>query len=914
MTLLRQHTRAVRMILCVAALGVAFALLTSWLSPAQGFMGICDPNTTLPLPAEPGASTGASLSASTTQVNGWTVVSGRMTPMDAYGGNGYDWHTYATGCMDFSVGTMVGNIMFMVFVSAPATILGAITQFAFSTTIVNALLPFVGGGVSSLNDSVFRTWAPMVIAFVLIGVLFALARGRSQKGLGDMAWMVTVIVIVGMLASPVGPQLLQKVNDTTRNLTSCVMFAATAGCSAGGNANSMTVGMVDSLSFDTWATGALGDIAKDPMPATVSYGERKEPFMVNEDRSMTVPLNVIPAQTPGAPTWAETFRWTQTYTHNEMHAMKNNPALRCSVSESQNIANLSENHPIKDSESTSELCGFKWMLRGAMFSHLLDNAPDSYATAVGKGMERVSVSFVSALTVFPIIILLLVLGFLVLMYQVEMLLLFITSPVVALLAMKSKTTGRRWFDMALATLVKWVSAGMVLGLVMMLVDWSGEVMNSLLSTGGGMAMIVGVASRGILVLLFVIVALVMFFKIQGMLLSATGLDSAANNGSKGKAVMGALGLGALGAAAGAVGAGAGVTAGVRGKAAAMGAARGAMGRTRSGTQYALERAHGAGQRVRNKWEGEPAADEAVGAPEGGQKVRSTAAPEAPPLPAGVEPREDVQGAWTDLMSQPDIQEALELTPEEDQQVQALAERAAEAHAKAEEARGTLEEKIAEKMQTALTTARQDVDNGADPAFAERAAFESVLNDPYLRQLDEVVQARQAKAVEAEDALREGAPDKAGELVRAMNEMDADTLQAELGLSEDTMEKVARYRSVAQRAMYDALPAPDLDSSAPAQALARARAAADRDEETAPVPVGGNLPNEALARARRMMGVQQTVVERTVVHEQGMDERAVREAIRKGMQEGAAGPHQQAPPLQQVRVQAPPPPPAPRRAE
>src|SRR5690606_37859364 len=86
-----------------------------------------------------------------------------------------------------------------------------------------------------------------------------------------------------------------------------------------------------------------------------------------------------------------------------------------------------------------------------------------------------------------------------------------------------------------------------------------------------------------------------------------------NNGTKGKAVLGAIGLGAVGAAAGAVGAGAGVTAGVRAKAAAMGAARGAMGRSRTGTQYALERAHTAGKRARSQWEdkSEAAPDEDV---------------------------------------------------------------------------------------------------------------------------------------------------------------------------------------------------------------------------------------------------------------------------------------------------------------
>lgn len=925
MTLVRRHTRAVWLVLCVAALGVALALLTSWLAPAQGFMGICDPNTTLPLPAEPGKQTGVALSATTTQVDGWTVVSTPMSPMDAYGGAGYDWHTFAEGCLDFSVGTTVGNILFTIFVSVPATILGAITQFAFSTTIVNALLPFVGGGVNDLSNSVFRNWAPMVIAFVLIGVLITIARGRGQKGLGDLGWMVTVIGIVGLLASPVGPQFLQKVNDTTRQITSCVMFAATAGCSAGDNANTMTVGMVDTLSFDTWATGALGDIAKDPMPASVSYGERKDPYMVNEDRQVTVPLDVIPAQNPGAPTWAETLRWTQTYTHNEMHAMKNNAALRCSVSSSQNIANLSENNPIADSDSTSELCGFKWLLRGAMYSHLLDHNPDAYSSAIGKGMERVMVSFISMFTVFPIAILLLVLGFMVLIYQMEMLLLFITSPVVALLAMKSKSTGRRWFDMALAVLVKWISAGLVLGLVMMLVDWSGELMNELVAISGGMAMNLVVASRGILVLLFVIVGLLMFFKIQSMLLSATGLEGTSNNGTKGKAFMGALGLGAVGAVAGAAGAGAGVAGGVRAKAAAMGAARGAMGRSRTGTQYALERAHNAGKKIGSQAQ-DAASQEPTGTAEAGEKDR-TIRPEIPPLPQEVEAHEDVQEAWTTLMEQPDIQKSLDLSPEQEQQVSGLAQRATEARARVDEARETLDAKMAHKMEEALAKARVDVANGADPAFAERAAFESVRDDPYLRQLDEVVQAREAKAEEAEEALREAMPDKAGELVRAMNTMDADTLQVEFGLSEDTMEKVARYRSVAQRAIYDAIPEPETVSNAPAEALARARAAAQQSPDPAPAPVpaptpasvpapapvpgGGGLATEALARARHMTQVQHTIVERTTVPNQGgMDERGLREAVRKGMQDGAQNQTAPAPP---VRVQqAPPPPPAPKR--
>src|SRR5690606_25478150 len=134
--------------------------------------------------------------------------------------------------------------------------------------------------------------------------------------------------------------LAKKVNDSVRDIGACITFGSTgAGCgSTDGDSVDYASGMVESCAADSWAVGVFGDRATGKVSA--DYPDFKLPITKRDPNpkildtwtgGIAVPVDAIPSATPGDPTWAEVWRWTQTYTRTEARAMAQNAALRCSM-------------------------------------------------------------------------------------------------------------------------------------------------------------------------------------------------------------------------------------------------------------------------------------------------------------------------------------------------------------------------------------------------------------------------------------------------------------------------------------------------------------------------------------------------------------------------------------------------------
>lgn len=503
--------------------------------PAQaGFMGLCDADTSFPIPAKPPRGAGpvghvhrieASYDRSFLAVG---LPEGATSPVRQFSGAGLTWFPWGHSCMDAGVvaDTMLANGLFETLVLWPARLLGVMLDAGYGTGLVDALLNVAEPVVTSLSEHVFLQWAPVMIMFVLIGATWKAARGRGRQAFSQIAWMAAVTAIVTGLLTTGGISLLRDVNRYISHLTACVTFGTTAvGCEAGGEAGRLdySSAMVDSLAADTWAHGMLGDRAVEPAPKTLTITQRHDAFPRLQDSwEVPVPVDAVPAAKAGAPTWGELLRWTQTYTTAELRHMQDDAAARCTMNpqQSPSIQNVTNGPNHHQHLSEDELCSLKWLVRAGIVAELVEDDPDSLATFRGEGAGRVPTALAAA-GIAPLAVGIGVIAALVLVLQLELVLLVVAAPVVALFALRDPRMGRRWGEAILATIVKRIAMGLTLGLVLWAMNGVAAAVRSI-----GWVGLMAPAGTTVLTIAIMVAGVQVLRRIQGMLLTTVQIEDA----------------------------------------------------------------------------------------------------------------------------------------------------------------------------------------------------------------------------------------------------------------------------------------------------------------------------------------------------------------------------------------------------
>lgn len=563
--------------------------------PAQGsFLGLCDSDTTFPAPsAATGTPThGGTVRATQLGDETFTVVTANPnanTPVRQYGGAGLEWHPWGQSCMDAMplANTAVGQFLFEIVVLWPARILGLIIGYGFSTGIVDSILDAADGFVTGLSGNVFTAWAPLVVGLVLGWGVILIGRGRAKQALSSIGWMAVLLAATGLFLTPAGVGAMKSVNSTIASVTDCVAFGSTGdGCDINREENiSYANAMVENLATDLWGIGAMGDMA---METPESYTLRIPVvsgliFRTERELEYAIPVTAIPAVEQGKPTWGEIWRWTQTYTRAELGAMQSNPSLMCFESPEQSppLAHILDAKGL----DSGELCAAKWTTRAAIIAHVMAKNPGTMGAIRGDGMGRMSAAGAGIGT----LVLALGLGVMaamVFIYQLELVLLFLAAPIVALFGLRTPRVVRRWSEMMLVTAVKRVAIGFVLGLLL----WASNFI-AVSTSGLGMTGIFFPTTRALLTIGLMIAAALVFGKIKDLLLEAVVVPDSTGMAEEGGKKLLHTGVAA---ASGALAAGSGL----RLAGAARGAGRAALhGATSTRGAWGAGMAGGTGARV-----------------------------------------------------------------------------------------------------------------------------------------------------------------------------------------------------------------------------------------------------------------------------------------------------------------------------
>lgn len=639
--LTRPVTRTVT--LALAALIASMVVLTGLQLVTQnqahaavptGILNACDTNTSFPVPIAPPARDnydGVPIDAKKTASPAgnkleFNRVPWTTSPVAAYDGAGLKLFSFSTTvCSGSSVATMVetniANTFLTYLTVLPTKILGAVLGFVFSTTLSDALIGGLSGAVNALQSNLFLRWAPLMVSAALVGILWNLARKRGQKFLSEFGWLVLVVAAIGGLVSPQGVGLVKNVNDYTSSITACATFAMTAGCDENGTMGSSSIesSMLESLATPTWGIASMGSRATQPLTeGSMQFVGRGDDPQVSDPGAGTpaidIPKDAIPAVIAGKPTWGEAWRWTQTYTQAEMQAMAATPALRCDFAQSPSLADLSNPSSRYDGARKGELCWYKWVVRAALVSTIAQTDPTALGVITGVDDTRTS-SVASGLGIMPLSVGIIAMGLMILLYQIELVGMFIIAPVVALVALKNPQAAHKWGQEVAGAVMKRIAVGVTAGIVLFFVQRITTAMAGSMPAGAGL--LFGPLLTALVCILALIAGFMLFKKINGMLLSGAGLpeQDAAGDGLKKVASTAALGLAAATGGASAAGAG------LRLKGAAAGLMRsGAVGgnAVRSGSR--------AGQR---------AGDHVRQQNAGGRDTTTPPTPQAPPAGAPV---------------------------------------------------------------------------------------------------------------------------------------------------------------------------------------------------------------------------------------------------------------------------------------
>lgn len=480
-------------------------------------------------------------------------------------GDGLSFATFGLSmCHDTpaQVATTIGDTAWSLLAVWPAKIVGLGLDWALSGALSTILLGIIQAPLEALYGSVFLAWAPLVVALTTIGIMIGIARRRG-RAVGDFAWMITVLVLTGIIASPTGIAIATGATQAVGKAATCAATAPMGGCQDGQGTISSTV--VDTLLMQSWGAAALGDVADEPMPATITLNEELKDTTpdIRDSYTVTIPLEAIPAGTDGVVSYADTLRWTGVYTAAEATLMRSTPEYRCSVRDRlPTIGDVTgATHKGLDPQ---QLCSYKALVRAALYSDLATSHPGSFASATGKSSAAMGAALSALFGLLPLLIGIALVALVALVAELELVSLFLSAPLVGLGALRSPAVGRRWATELAGSLVRRLSVGLALGIALWAVSAISVTMTKLLageaggSTTAGVA-ITAVAPKLLPVAVAVVSALAMLgafkllTKLQGILLAGVGLPDAGGSGTgeeRGRQVAAA----AVGAAAGAVGA------------------------------------------------------------------------------------------------------------------------------------------------------------------------------------------------------------------------------------------------------------------------------------------------------------------------------------------------------------------------
>ena len=588
----RRFVTSLTMIIGVLALifGITVAGMVSSQPANAAIWDFCKADQTFAGPLPSGGIQSGGVDAQVQKVGDHDLswVASTDTPAAAYEGAGMTWYTFGASCADFPLSgtTMIGNFLFQVFSLFPAKMLGVLMQIVFGlTTFISGLI--IGDGadkvgvlgpiLNRLHKNMFTQWAPLLISAGLVGALWNVARKRGQKGVGDFGWLIGVIVGIGLLTSPDGINLVRQTNDAVSSMTVCATLSVSGACVDSDDTNAfreLANSMTETLSAGTWAAGAIGDLSNKPFTETVisfvAHDGKPKIYDDNGDGSagktlhVPIPLGAIPASGT-LPTWGDVWRWTQTYTRSEMAAMNTHSNLRCSDDNSPKIESLSnkDDHDISDG-NRSELCTYKWIVRAAMTSYMVEHYPGSYQDMTGSGNLRI-IAAIAGVGMLPVGWGIGIVGLMVLFYQLEFIGLILISPLVALVSLRNPAAAKKWGGQVSAALVKQVATGLVLGIILFLVGQiTAQFVNA--STGPlGLNVIppymVPFVSSCITVLVM-IMGFVMLGRVRDMILGGMNLPE----GDKVTGGLKKVALGGIAATSGALAAGSGLRLAGAGKA------------------------------------------------------------------------------------------------------------------------------------------------------------------------------------------------------------------------------------------------------------------------------------------------------------------------------------------------------------
>src|SRR5690606_968135 len=196
--------------------------------PAQaGFMGICDADTSFPIPEKtprgPGAA-GRIERVETDHDRAFVAVrlpEAATSPVTQYAGAGLRWFPWGHSCMDAGVvaDTMLANTVFEAVAIWPARILGVMLDAGYGTGLVNAILNAAEPVVAGLSEHAFLQWAPLIMMAVLMGGMWKVARGRGRQAASQVVWMVAVTVMVTGILTTSGLGALRELNRWVGHVT-----------------------------------------------------------------------------------------------------------------------------------------------------------------------------------------------------------------------------------------------------------------------------------------------------------------------------------------------------------------------------------------------------------------------------------------------------------------------------------------------------------------------------------------------------------------------------------------------------------------------------------------------------------------------------------------------------------------------
>lgn len=466
-------------------LGVATGFVTVTPAHADGFLGICETDTSQPPinPTDISDAGAASVAYTATAVDAgaghqFTKVvpnDQATTPAAAYGGAGLQWTSWGDNCLSVTSRTMgsISNMLFVVLDAFPAKILGLVLLVTMGSWASDLVIGEVHNVAQGLYDHIFLVWVPIVIGVLLLRAIWQQVRSQ-RNAFSSIAWMALVVAMTGLLLTPDGTRLIQTVNDTTSQVSSCAVFEMTAGCDTTDTStvDQFASSMSETLNGSSWAGGQLGNLADNPFPtdSLQIIGDGDKFGKVGTSQAVPFPSGAVPAM--GTPTWADAWRWSTTYTAAEAHAMADHPELACtgdiSVVSTQDLAGAEDGKwgASGNYAPSTELCYYKMKVHAALLSMIKAGHPAEWPVATGHMAPQTLTAALLGVGGAPLVAGFMGFGALALIYSLEMLFFIMLAPLFALGAMNDPQVAKDWAGLVVTAIVKRIGIGFSLGIAL----------------------------------------------------------------------------------------------------------------------------------------------------------------------------------------------------------------------------------------------------------------------------------------------------------------------------------------------------------------------------------------------------------------------------------------------------------------